>query len=80
MGIGEFQSVLDMQMLLGRTPRGHTLSDYAKQTLNAVLNDTQNQSANVLECLNCGFIFSELLSNKGCPNCGGQDLDANLNP
>ena len=74
MNISEAMAVLNVEKTLGRTPSGRPLSEYAKETIMAAIEDEKNHSTNVVQCLGCGFITSSLLTSEGCPNCGVLDL------
>ena len=79
MKILDLKSVLLAQKLFGRTPSGRSITDYAKDTIRATLDDEKNWDMEATKCLNCCFIASSLLFENGCPNCGGHDLTLDIN-
>ncbi len=85
MNITEAKTIIERQMILNRTAaKGWPLSDFAKESLNACLQDInaqKNTEAPAMRCLNCGLIISQLLIEaEGCPNCSGLDIDDNIDP
>ena len=56
------------------------LNEVALQCIDATLQDAQKGQidADVVQCKSCGFIFSSLLTNQGCGNCGVDDLTGNI--
>jgi len=78
MNISDTIPILKMEQILGRTPRGRAISEYAVETLNAAISDEKNHGSNVVECMGCGFVISSLLIEDGCPNCGAIDLTENI--
>ena len=78
MNISEARDVLNTQVVIGKTPKGRPLTDYAKQCITTSMEDDGNAQADVSECLNCGMIVSVLLTDDGCPNCGGLDFNSNI--
>ncbi len=84
MNITEAKIIIERQILLNRTAdKGWPLSDFAKDSLNACLQDInaqKNPEAQAMRCLNCGLIISQLLiESEGCPNCNGLDIDDKIN-
>ena len=71
--------LIEAQSYLMRTVFSRPISEYGLKTLDAVLLDRNNYKMDIMQCKNCGFITSELLFEKGCKNCGGKDLDSNIN-
>lgn len=78
MKIKDSINVLQTQKILGLTPKGRGLTDNAISYIDASLQDIDNYNQDVIECLNCGFIWSSLLSADGCPNCGNLDLTKDI--
>lgn len=78
MKISEAIQILNRERSLKRTPKGRSMSEYATECIEASLQDSKNYESNIVECLGCGFIFSSLLSDSGCPNCGVIDLTENV--
>ena len=74
MKISEILSILKMELILGRTPIGRPLTDYAVETIEAVLSDEKNYDSEAIKCKNCCIIISSLLVPEGCMNCGSKDL------
>lgn len=75
MKINDSINLINTQIKLLKTPKGRPITDYALKCLQSMVSDTNNQDINVLTCLNCGLLISNLLIEKGCPNCGGLDID-----
>ena len=65
--------ILKAQLSFERTPKGRSVSEYAKNTIAATLEDEKNYEMECKKCVNCGIILSELLRPEGCPNCGSKD-------
>lgn len=78
MKISDGIEILKAEYLLGRTPKGRPLSEYAKDSVSAVLQDTENYESDLTQCTGCGFVGSILLTSSGCPNCGVEDLTLNI--
>ena len=78
MNIEQVQDILRQELALERTPKGRPISELGKNAIEAVLSDEKNYGVMAVKCLNCGMVFSSVLSHNGCPNCGGMDLTANL--
>lgn len=78
MKISDCIEIIQKELVLGRTPRGRSVSDFAKETIKAMLQDQKNYQNDVVQCLGCGFIVSSLLVTDGCPNCGAIDLTENV--
>lgn len=70
--------ILKSEKILGRTVKAWPLSEYAQEIAEATLSDQKNHENDLIQCLNCGFIFSSLLSSDGCPNCGVIDLTLDI--
>ena len=77
MQISEVLDVLNIEKILGKTPWGRPLSEYAVEVIEATMQDEKNHHVDIIQCLGCGFIFSSLLTSEGCPNCGVLDLTLN---
>ena len=67
-----------MEKILGKTPCGRPLTDYAIEVINAVLSDEKNYGAEAIKCKNCCIIISSLVVPEGCPSCGSKDLTTNI--
>ena len=67
-----------MELILGRTPIGRPLTDYAVETIEAVLSDEKNYDSKAIQCQNCCIISSSLLVPEGCMNCGSKDLTTDI--
>jgi Zn finger protein HypA/HybF involved in hydrogenase expression len=78
MKISEALSVLNTQLIFERTPKGRAITEYAANTLKAILEDKKNWDFSVVKCKNCGIILSSLLVESGCKNCGSKDLELNV--
>lgn len=78
MNITEAKNILNTQLVLGKTPKGRSITDYAKEVITSCMNDAGNQNANVSACKNCGIVVSVLLVADGCPNCGGLDFNSDV--
>lgn len=78
MKIKEGIEILKAEKILGRTTKAWPLSEYAQEIAAATLEDQKNYESDLTQCLNCGFVFSSLLSSEGCPNCGVVDLTLNI--
>ena len=78
MNVQESLKTIQTQIALSRTPKGRVITDFGKQSLQSVIDDTANYSTDVVRCKNCGMIISVLLTAEGCPNCGGLDFDAKI--
>lgn len=78
MKISDAIDILTKEQLFGRTPKGRSMSDFAKESVRATLEDQKNYESDVVQCLGCGFIVSSLLVTDGCPNCGVIDLTENI--
>lgn len=76
MNVSDATQTLKTQIVIGRTPKGRKLTDFAIASLTSCLNDSLNQGAEVTQCKNCGMVVSVLLIADGCPNCGGLDFQA----
>jgi hypothetical protein len=61
-----------------RTPLGRPITEYALDSIDAALEDKDNQNQDATVCKNCGMIGSSLLVPEGCNNCGGKDLSTNI--
>ena len=66
------------EALLGRTPSGRSITEYAQNAIIASLEDEKNYEMECLLCLNCCIIISGLLCPEGCPNCGSKDLTTDI--
>ena len=80
MQIGQILDVLNVEYVLGKTPKGNWLTDFDKESLLAVISDQSNYNAEACQCENCGFVISVLLTDKGCPHCGHLAMSTNINP
>ena len=77
MKVSETINTLKAQRNFERTPKGRSLTEYAKNSIDAVLEDEKNWNMDVMKCLNCGFINSGLYFESGCKNCNSKDLSIN---
>jgi len=77
MKIIEAIPIIKIELVLGRTPCGRPINEYALEALKATIEDKKNYNQNVINCRNCCIILSSLLVPQGCPNCGGHDLNIN---
>lgn len=78
MKISEVLQTLIAEKIFRRTPSGRPLTEYALETIEAALEDKENQSQNAIRCLNCNFIASSLLVPEGCNSCGSKDLTTDI--
>ena len=79
MKISETIPTLKAESVLLRTPSGRPIVEYAQECIRAALEDEKNYNSEAVKCLACCIIMSSLLVSSGCPNCGGHDLDYNIN-
>lgn len=70
---------IEAQINLKRTPYGRPINDEAIAYLQSIIEDENNYGQEAVQCLNCGLIYSALLSSESCPNCGGIDLTSDIN-
>ena len=61
MKISDGINILNAEKILGRTPKGRPLNQFAIESLDATLQDIKNQDNELSQCLGCGFIISILL-------------------
>ena len=78
MKVSEVINTLKSERVLGRTPTGRPLTDYALETIDATLADKKNSESELIKCQNCCIIVSSLLVPEGCVNCGAKDLTTNI--
>ena len=78
MQIQEVLDTLKTELSLGRTPKGHDITEFGKENLKSAIEDVDNHGIDATRCKNCGLVISSLLISDGCPNCGGLDFDANV--
>lgn len=78
MKISEALKIIKRQMILGKTPKGRPMTDIAKSTMDAVVEDQKNYHNDVIQCLGCGYVTSILLTSDGCPNCGILDMTTEI--
>lgn len=78
MNISELILVLKTERILGRTPNGRAINEYAVRALDSAISDEKNYHIDIVKCMGCGFIISSLLVEDGCPNCGSIDLTENI--
>ena len=78
MKISDFIEILEREKVLNRTPKGRPISEFAKEAVEATLQDKKNYEMDVIQCLGCGLIVSSLLVSEGCPNCGVIDMTLNV--
>ena len=78
MKITDAIKILNTQYALGRTTKGRPITDIAKNTITAILEDDKNYGNDVVKCLGCGYVTSILLTSSGCPNCGVEDMTTNI--
>ena len=82
MTILEAIPILRRESVLERTPSGRSITEYALACISEVLKDASNQHnqhSNVIQCMGCNYIISELLSSDGCPNCGVETFQTKIN-
>ena len=56
-----------------------TRGEAALAALESSISDEANHDQDVVQCRNCGFVVSILLTIDGCPYCGCLRLDQDLN-
>jgi len=79
MKIKDAIQIMKIEAIIGRTPTGRSMTDYAVDSIEAALSDEKNYEMECLKCINCGIIQSGLLCAEGCPNCGSKDLTTDIN-
>lgn len=70
MKISDNIETIQKESVIGRTPKGWPINDYALQCLTSTLEDKKNYDQPIYNCKNCGIIVSGLLVPSGCINCG----------
>ena len=78
MKISQVINTLKIEQITGRTPKGRSLTDRAKEGISSTLQDEKNWEMDAIKCLNCGIILSSLLASDGCINCGGIDMSVDI--
>ena len=78
MKVSEVMNTLKAERVLRRTPSGRPLTDYALETIDAILSDEKNSNSEAVKCANCCIILSSLLVPEGCPQCGSKDMTTNV--
>ena len=74
MKVSDAMDILKAEQNFERTSSGRSITENGVESIRAALNDTNNMNAEVMKCINCAYINSSLLFQKGCPNCGSKDL------
>jgi len=60
------------QAALGRTHTGRTIHEDAMKLLGTPLAPADLERG-LVECSNCGFVFTEAAFANGCPNCNSRE-------
>ena len=79
MKIQEGLDILKKEAALARTPYGRPLENYAVESIQSVIDDTKNHNNDLVKCLGCGLIISNLLTSNGCVNCGVEEMTLEIN-
>ena len=77
--VSDIFNTLKAEKAFGRTPSGRSITEYAKNAIDATIEDEKNWQAEVMKCLNCNYVNSGLQFPEGCINCGGHDLSSDIN-
>lgn len=80
MTINDALRILNVQLILHRTPSGRKITDLGLEAIRATLDDQKQYDQPVVQCLNCKLIVSSLLVTDKCPNCGALDLTMEIDP
>lgn len=78
MNIQQSIPILKKQKTLERTPFGRLINEKAMSFVEATIQDQSNYTQESVQCTNCGLVFSFLLTEQGCPNCGVEELTTNV--
>jgi len=78
MNIQEALPIFERQKIIGKPREDRALHESGIAAMDAAISDQKNYGANVVQCVGCGFVSSELLTINGCPNCGVDELTTEI--
>jgi len=78
MKISDLLQILEREKVLGRTPKGNPMTQYAIDVISSIIEDEKNYHIDAVQCLNCGLIISSAVSSENCPNCGNPKMTFNI--
>lgn len=79
MNIQEALETMKAQKVLGRTPSGRPLTEFAIEAMSAAISDEKNYGVPAVKCLSCCIIQSSLLVASGCSFCNSKDITNEIN-